>query len=209
MHTPTRLDTRTNARAHPHTHTNMQYILLSHGSNDSRTRLIVMLYVQYLSCWMLNFLVCNVTARLWRANNLLWYLHVPPDLILQNLHFARTACLRVPRLVRGQQPLFSYFINGLERMLNNCCEAELDCLPTAFNQRKEEGLWDNRVCACACVSIFHPFRLFEQLTDFDETWYEDMPLEDTPALYFLISCDEKYHNGAHANFWGKKAIGVA
>jgi hypothetical protein len=45
--------TRPLARAHVHAHTqtNMEYLLLFHGNNDSRTRLNVTLYVHCLSCY--------------------------------------------------------------------------------------------------------------------------------------------------------------
>jgi hypothetical protein len=37
--------------------------------------------------------------------------------------------------------------------------------------------------------------------DFLKTWYNIMPLETTPLLYFLISYYQPYQGGQHANFW--------
>ena len=64
LHTPTPLR-HTHARTHSraHTQTNMSYLLLFHGNNDSRTRLSVTLYVHCLSC----FFVVRVLA---------WFSHV-------------------------------------------------------------------------------------------------------------------------------------
>ena len=42
--------TRVHARTHARTHSNIQYVLLFHGNNDSRTRLNITLFVHCLSC---------------------------------------------------------------------------------------------------------------------------------------------------------------
>ena len=44
------------ARAHTHTHRIVQYLLLFHGNNDSRTRLNVTLYAGYLFCFFVLYL---------------------------------------------------------------------------------------------------------------------------------------------------------
>ena len=47
----------THIRTHASSETNMQYLSLFHGKNDSRTRLDVTLYVHFLSCVLLNLVV--------------------------------------------------------------------------------------------------------------------------------------------------------
>jgi hypothetical protein len=54
---PGYLHARTHARARMHTPTNKLYLLLFHGNNASRERLIVTLYVYCLSCYFVQHLL--------------------------------------------------------------------------------------------------------------------------------------------------------
>jgi hypothetical protein len=67
MHTPTRPSAHARAHTHTHTHTEIyvEYLLLYHGNNDSRTCLIVTLYVHCLYCLVAKYSL-NV---LFRAGN--------------------------------------------------------------------------------------------------------------------------------------------
>ena len=53
MHTPTRPGTHMHVRTLTHAQTNKLYLLLFHGNNDYRQRLIVTLYVCHFSCLIL------------------------------------------------------------------------------------------------------------------------------------------------------------